>query len=548
MSIKNKTRSTLLTLCFFILGGLLALPLQSFTQENKERIRIELIYADHALGKKKLHPDANIFKGNVHFRHKGMDIFCDSVLLFSNTNSIEAFSNIKMQQGDTLFIYGDYLYYDGVEELARLRDNIRMINGPVLLVTDSLNYDRVGNFGYYFDGGELTDPQNRLVSDWGQYNVDTKIANFHQDVILINDNSVLTSDTLNYNTESKIVSILGPSKIVSGGNEIHSTKGFYNTITQETDLYNRSKIDADGRIMTGDSLFYNHLLGFGYGYGNVQMVDTIRRNMIEGNYCYYNEKDGTALAYDRTMLVDFSQGDSLYIYGDTLRLNTFNMDTDSVYRVMRLYNKVRMFRNDLQGVSDSLVYNSKDSCITLYNEPVIWNENQQLLGEKIMMYLNDSTIDWVHIENQALGVEQLDSIHYNQIAGKEIKGYFEGGQMHQVDVDGNVMINFYQVERNNVILGVIYAETSHMEIEIENMELQKVNMTPATTGVFYPLFLIPDDKLYLNNFVWLDYLRPLNKEDIFNWRSKKPEHMLKSSTAKDEEGDTLIKQIKRRNR
>lgn len=33
----------------------------------------------------------------------------------------------------------------------------------------------------------------------------------------------------------------------------------------------------------------------------------------------------------------------------------------------------------------------------------------------------------------------------------------------------------------------------------------------------------------LENFNWFDYIRPLNKEDIFNWRGKKAGQELKKS-------------------
>ncbi len=34
----------------------------------------------------------------------------------------------------------------------------------------------------------------------------------------------------------------------------------------------------------------------------------------------------------------------------------------------------------------------------------------------------------------------------------------------------------------------------------------------------YPMDQIPPDKLRLPTFAWFDYVRPLNKDDIFNWR------------------------------
>ena len=126
--------------------------------------------------------------------------------------------------------------------------------------------------------------------------------------------------------------------------------------------------------------------------------------------------------------MDYSQGDSLFMHADTLQMYTYYLNTDSMFRETRAYHKVRMYRTDVQGVCDSLVFSSKDSCLTMYYDPILWNNNQQLLGEKIMIYMNDSTIDWAHIQNQALSVEQLDSTSYNQVTGKEMKKYYRPPQ------------------------------------------------------------------------------------------------------------------------
>ena len=139
-----------------------------------------------------------------------------------------------------------------------------------------------------------------------------------------------------------------------------------------------------------------------------------------------------AFATKKAVVVDYSQGDSLFMHADTLQMYTYYLNTDSMFRETRAYHKVRMYRADVQGVCDSLVFSSKDSCLTMYYDPILWNNNQQLLGEKIMIYMNDSTIDWAHIQNQALSVEQLDSTSYNQVTGKEMKAWFQGGEMRKV--------------------------------------------------------------------------------------------------------------------
>lgn len=40
-----------------------------------------------------------------------------------------------------------------------------MENKNTTLLTDSLNYDRIYNLGYYFDGGTLMDEENVLTSN-----------------------------------------------------------------------------------------------------------------------------------------------------------------------------------------------------------------------------------------------------------------------------------------------------------------------------------------------------------------------------------------------
>jgi lipopolysaccharide assembly outer membrane protein LptD (OstA) len=109
---------------------------------------IEMRQAD--LWSKRAGFDAEILTGKVIFFHEGAFMYCDSAYLYQQTNTFEAFSNVRMEQGDTIFVYGDYLHYDGNTRLARLRDNIRMEDRTVTLFADSLDYDRSVNLGYYF--------------------------------------------------------------------------------------------------------------------------------------------------------------------------------------------------------------------------------------------------------------------------------------------------------------------------------------------------------------------------------------------------------------
>ena len=499
-------------------------------EQKPAKSKVYLLHSD-VLKKSPLNPDpdAQILIGNVAFRHDSVYMYCDSACFYEKTNSLEAFDNVKMVQGDTLFLYGDYLFYDGNTQIAQVRYNVRMENKNTTLLTDSLNYDRIYNLGYYFDGGTLMDEENVLTSEWGEYSPATKISVFNYDVKLVNPKFTLTSDTLRYSTATKIANILGPSDIVSDANHIYSELGCYNTQIGQAELLDRSVLTNEGKRLIGDSLFYDRVKGYGEAFDNVIMTDTVNKNMLTGDYCYYNELTKYAFATKKAVVVDYSQGDSLFMHADTLQMYTYYLNTDSMFRETRAYHKVRMYRADVQGVCDSLVFSSKDSCLTMYYDPILWNNNQQLLGEKIMIYMNDSTIDWAHIQNQALSVEQLDSTSYNQVTGKEMKAWFQGGEMRKVDVIGSVRLVYYPMESDSTLIGMNVSETSLLNMFLENRKMKKMIMSPKSNGTLYPMLQRPPEKMKLDNFVWFDYIRPLDKEDIFEWRGKKAGQELKKS-------------------
>ena len=508
-------------------------PAKDKKKKHNKKDMVYIINSDETIGDEVLRPNITLLQGNVKLRHKNMYMFCDSAYLNEKTNSFEAFGKVHMEQGDTLFIYGNYLKYDGYKELAKIRENVKLVNRGTTLLTDSLDYDRVLDKAYYFEGGTMLDKENVLTSDWGEYSPSTKNAVFNFDVKLVNPRFTLKTDTLKYNTGTSVAHIVGPSYIDSEKNHIFSKRGYYNTRADQAQLMDRSVLNTeDGKRLIGDSIYYDRKKGYGEAFYNVIMTDSLNKNFLKGDYCFYNELLGNALATRKALAVDYSQGDSLFLHGDTLKMNTFNMNTDSMYRELRAYHKARLFRKDIQGVCDSLFFSTKDTCLIMYKDPILWNENKQLLGEEIRVYMNDSTIDWAHIVNQALSIEKKDTIHYNQITGKEIKAFFVGGDMRKVDVIGNVRLVYYPEDKDSTMIGMNVSETSLLNIFIKEKKMQKMVMSPNSNGTLYPMLMIPPEKLRLENFGWFDYIRPLNKDDIFEWRGKKAGQELKNKGRK----------------
>ena len=476
-----------------------------------KKTKVYLIHTNTLSFDKAVKPDAQILNGDVCFRHDSSYMYCDSAYFFEQTNSLEAFSNVRMEQGDTLFVYGDYLFYDGNMQVAYLRENVRMENGQVTLFTDSLNYERIPNIGYYFEGGLIVDSLNQLSSFYGQYSPETKLAVFNDSVRLENTDFTLYSDTLHYDTQSKIATILGPSVIVSDSGTIHTSRGWYDTVNNTSLLLDQSQVESGEKILIGDSIFYNRDTGMGEVYGNMSLIDTAQHVTLQGEYGYYNEQTGYAFATDSARFLEYSQGDTLFLHADTLQMVT----VDSVYREIKAYYGVRFYRIDMQGVCDSMQFNTRDSVLYMYTEPVLWNEQYQLYGDTIAIYMNDSTIEYAHVIQFAFAAQHVDSSYYNQLKGNDLKAYFEGQAVHQIDVAGNAESIFYPLEKDGAKVGMNETKSGFLTIWVKDNKLDKLKIWPSPVGTMTPIPDLKPDQKMLKDFYWFDYLRPKNKDDIY---------------------------------
>ena len=476
-----------------------------------KKTKVYLIHSNTLSFDKAVKPDAQILNGDVCFRHDSSYMYCDSAYFFEQTNSLEAFSNVRMEQGDTLFVYGDYLFYDGNTQVAYLRENVRMENGQVTLFTDSLNYERIPNIGYYFEGGLIVDSLNQLSSFYGQYSPETKLAVFNDSVQVENPDFTLYSDTLHYDTESKVATILGPSVIVSDSGTIHTSRGWYDTVNNTSLLLDQSQVESGEKILIGDSIFYNRDTGMGEVYGNMSLIDTAQHVTLQGEYGYYNEQTGYAFATDSARFLEYSQGDTLFLHADTLQMVTI----DSVYREIKAYYGVRFYRTDMQGVCDSMQFNTRDSVLYMYTEPVLWNEQYQLYGDTIAIYMNDSTIEYAHVIQFAFAAQHVDSSYYNQLKGNDLKAYFEGQAVHQIDVAGNAESIFYPLEKDGAKVGMNETKSGFLTIWVKDNKLDKLKIWPSPVGSMTPIPDLKPDQKMLKDFYWFDYLRPKNRDDIY---------------------------------
>ncbi len=452
---------------------------------------------------------------NVVFVHEETRMVCDSAYLYVDDNSLRAFGNVFIEVSDTVHIYGDELFYDGNARTAELRYNVRMIDPQMTLETDYLEYDMNLNTATYVRGGRIKDGENVLSSVWGFYFADRKEFFFRDGVRLDNPDYVMLSDTLMYHTVTEIAHFFGPTQILSDENTILCRNGWYDTMNDVASFGGDTFFSNSEQTLTGDSVYYDRRAGYGKAINNVVLRDSVEQIVITGHFAEHFEKEGRSVVTQEAVLMQVADGDSLYLHADTLETR---YDEEVEMRQFLAYHRVRFFRHDLQGLSDSVAYNMNDSTISLFYNPVLWTDAYQLTASEINVFLSDDAIDRILLTDAAFIVSQEGTLGFNQMKGREMTGYFVENKLSRVDVDGNGETIFYVLEDDGSLLGINQAMSSYISIFFENSELLGLQFVRQVEASLHPPEEMPEEDRLLQNFRWMDERRPRDKTDIFVWR------------------------------
>lgn len=538
---------------FFALVSVLALPalvLFAAPEVKRPEIRPTVPTADRSAGNRVFLEHANLLRkaetdsfmvlvGDVMFTKGPMIMRCDSAHYFAETESMDAFGNVSMEQGDTLFVYADELNFDGITEIATLYADpgkkVQLINRDVMLETDVFVYDLGIDLGYYEVGGTLTDPSNTLTSLKGEYVPSTKEANFYVDVHLNSRNSTDTlnifSDTLYYNTNTHIAELLSPSTVINARGTIYTSYGIYDTDSNRSTLYNRSTIVTNGgQTLTADTIFYDRGTGIGEAFGKVEAADSTHKAAIFGDYGYYNEFADSTFVTGHAEMRHYGDPDTLYLHARYMQsfrhIDSTLIAADTVAgtpewtrfdttHIAVAYPRVRFYRRDMQGICDSMRFTEADTMLRMFVSPIVWSEDRQIFGNIIELHLNDSTIDTATLPDQGFTAQHIEGDHYNQLSGKKMIATFEDGQMRRLDIDGNVEIIVYPEEADSTINKMVNAQSSFLLAMFKGQTTELIKMWPETTGAATPLFLAKKSNFFLPKFKWFEGMRPTDRFDIF---------------------------------
>jgi len=502
----------------------------ALAQESKKPLK--LITTDFTTRNEQEVPGAIILSGNVEFEHDGAKIFGNKVYFFQNDQYIKAFGDVKIIQGDSVNIAGNYGEYNGKDNLAFVADQVSLISKESTLQTDTLFYNRNTQQAYYNNNGTIVSGQNTLKSKQGIYDVPTKKFIFRTNVDVQSPNSNIETNHLDYYENSGHAYVFGPSWInQSNGDRLYTENGYYDTKNDVGTIGKNGKIFLETQTIQADKLFYDKKKNFAKAENNIKITDTINKMVATGHYAeVYKDIDSMYLT-KKALIKWMVENDTLYLHGKNIV--TTGPENN---RVARAYNNVRIYKSDLSGKSDSIYSNQQLGITKMINNPVIWSQGSQITGDIIYLLSDEKKeqMDSIKVLNNAF-IIQKDTIGtgFNQMKGIDMFGKFKDNKLSLIDLIKNTESLYYMYSEDQELIGIEKAICSKIRLEIQDNEIQNVIRYINPESEIYPEADLPLNARLLKGFKWRGDEEIKSLADIFP-----PEEL-----AEDEKAILLKQQI-----
>jgi lipopolysaccharide export system protein LptA len=488
---------------------LLFLPL--FSQKDTTGKIIEIRNADRLTGMQLNGEKIQRLVGRVALFHEGAMMYCDSAWVYDKTNSLDAWGQIHIRQGDTLSLYGDTLHYNGNTKIAEIQGRVRMVDPGMQLLTNRLTYNRNTGEAIYRENAKIRNKEDRITSKRGTYHSDSKTFTFEEDVYIENPDYTLESEKLVYETQSDISRFYGPSIIRSEGSVIYCENGWHNKQTDEARFSRNARIESEDKILTGDSIYYRRGEGYGLGLGNIELLDTTENISIRGDFAETWKDLNMFIVTERAQMIQYLSDDTLYMHADTLK----GFETETGFQVLMAWYGVKFFKRDLQGACDSLYFTEEDSLMRLHGTPVIWSDESQMTAIQTNLKIYKGTIYSFHLFQNALLVSQDDSIRFNQVGSINMDGLFAENKLYRVKGYERGEMIYFPREEDGSLIGLNELRCINIQIDISDNEVEIITCRDTPEGTLHPWEKADPLKFRLDAFIWHDADRPKQPEDIF---------------------------------
>lgn len=506
---------------YFLKLFFLILSLLNYSQEVKQ---IEIIYAGSFDRNENSYPDGNILKKDrnrrVHLKHENMNIFSNKSIFFQTKNSVISTGDVFINQGDTLKLYCDSLNYNGKIKKMYAHGNVKLINNEMELQSKNLEFDRISNEAFFYDGGRIIDSLSEINSKNGRYYIDLKKYVFKNDVTVKDQDRLIKSEMMDYFLDSEKTFFYKKTLIYGKEYAVKCNSGYYDPSRKIGVFEDNARIDFDSRQIYGDSIFFNEEKGYSNITRNIKIIDSIENLVLKGEFAEFFKKNDSAIITKNPIAINILKSDSLFIKADTL----LSVGKEDV-RKMRGLNNVEFVQGKLSGKSDYIQIDKKlglttmlrkkisardlqiltESEINLKN-PVVWDNNTQMTGDKIIFTenLNTNELDSIKIPNNVFIIEKdtIGDNKFNQIKGIKLLGNFNKNKIERIKVDQNSELIYYMYDENLSLIGIDKAVASSIIIYFKDQGMDEITFINNPEGILYPEKFLNKNETFLNGFIF----------------------------------------------
>lgn len=501
-----------------------------FFDDNKKIARLEGnvhladpksdIYSDYLIYD--LTTKKAILNDNVHLTDEKSDVYADSLEYFVNTKMAYLYDSVTIEDSKVK-ARADKVEYSVNTRQSVLIGNVNLNDGTMDLSADKMDYNMNSEEGTYNGNGKLVNKETTLTSQKGRYFGRKNQVIFEQDVHLVSPNYDITTSQLDYNIQTESAKFNQSTTIKQEGGIIQTDSGEYNAEKDQLQLFSRSTIVNESNEITADDFFYDKKTGIGNANGNVLWVDTAKNLTITSDFADFYDEDERILAYDNVLLSNVIDNDTLYVTADTLttfKHITTTPATDSTAaksdtaQVLYAYHHVKMLKSDLQGVCDSLTYSLEDSVFRMFQNPVLWVDEIQLSADTIRLTTQNNKPHTIDLLKSAFIGNRLQDGVYNQIAGRNIYGFFKDSNLDLLKAEGNAESIYFGQDKEEAFLGINRATSSKIWIYFAEKAVNRIKFIGQSDATFTPIQRANLSEFILNGFTWQGERRPRVLKDL----------------------------------
>ncbi|MBL7780400.1 MAG: LPS export ABC transporter periplasmic protein LptC [Saprospiraceae bacterium] len=333
------------------------------------------------------------------------------------------------------------------------------------------------------------------------------------------------ADVIRYNTDTEKTTLKGNAHFRDSTRDIRGEEIHVDSRNKTYQIAGRGRVIDPPNIIEADSLDFNDNLGAGLALGGVIWIDTASEFTILAHRMDYNKQteflnafgsSGAQGAAGRPMMKSLIERDTLYMSADTL--TSYKPDTASDIRLLLAHRDVRIFKQDMQAVCDSLSFSTADSIFRFFkirDLPIIWSDTSQFSGDTVRMLLKNKKLDRIWLIQNALVVNSEDGLMFNQIKGKNTTAFFRDDEVREMLVEGNAQAVYYALDDGRAYIGLNETQCSEMRLYFGNNQVESIKFYTQPSGSFTPMKKAGSGTKKLDGFFWEQVRRPRRVQDLF---------------------------------